>query len=297
MKKILIAGLVAIAATGFSSCGNSAQSADNTIGDSISTTLGTLYGASWNLRYKTIPETEAAKYSKDEILAGIKHVIATDTTNRGYILGLQIGTALLNDMQGFQTEGAQIDLKKAYAALEAAFKADSINQTDMMMYQAQLQTMSRRLQEEAEAKIAAERAASPEAKKNAEDGKKYIAEQKAADPEIKTTASGLSYKVVQPGKGTTTPTDADQVKVHYVGRLVDGTVFDSSVDRGAPAVFPVNALVPGFTEALKMMTPGEKMTVYIPGDLAYGVNSPTPLIGPNATLVFDIELIEINPAQ
>ncbi|MCH5345937.1 MAG: FKBP-type peptidyl-prolyl cis-trans isomerase [Muribaculaceae bacterium] len=297
MKKILIAGLVAIAATGFSSCGNSAQSAANGLGDSIATTLGTLNGSQLNLQYEMIPEADRAKMSKDQILAGIKYIMSLDTADLGYMSGLQIGMSMLGNLQSLEAQGAKMDFKKAYAAFEAAFKADSINQTDIMMYQAQFQTMTTRLREEAEAKIAAEKAASPEAKKNAEDGRKYIAEQKAADPEIKTTASGLSYKVVQPGKGTTTPTDADQVKVHYVGRLVDGTVFDSSVDRGAPAVFPVNALVPGFTEALKMMTPGEKMTVYIPGDLAYGVNSPSPMIGPNATLVFDIELIEINPAN
>ena len=114
-----------------------------------------------------------------------------------------------------------------------------------------------------------------------------------ADPEVKTTASGLMYKVDTEGTGAK-PTASDTVTVNYEGRLLDGTVFDSSYARNQPATFGLNQVIAGWTEGLQLMPVGSKYTFYIPGNLAYGANPPAGSgIPVNATLVFDVELLSI----
>jgi FKBP-type peptidyl-prolyl cis-trans isomerase FklB len=126
-------------------------------------------------------------------------------------------------------------------------------------------------------------------------GKKYL-EENAKREGVVTTASGLQYEVVQKGDGPT-PTANDVVSVHYEGRLVDGTVFDSSIQRGSPIDLPVNGVIAGWVEALQLMHVGEKVKLFIPSELAYGDQSPSPVIPPNSVLVFDLELLGIkNPA-
>ena len=109
---------------------------------------------------------------------------------------------------------------------------------------------------------------------------------------VTTTASGLQYKVLKSGTGDS-PKATDQVKVHYTGTTIDGNVFDSSVQRGQPAVFPVNAVIPGWVEALQLMKVGDKWQLVIPAKLAYGAQSPSPAIPPNSVLIFEVELIDI----
>jgi FKBP-type peptidyl-prolyl cis-trans isomerase FklB len=108
-----------------------------------------------------------------------------------------------------------------------------------------------------------------------------------------TTSSGLQYEIITNGTGAT-PSESDKVTVHYHGTLLDGTVFDSSVDRGQPATFPVNGVIPGWVEALQLMNVGSKYKLYIPSDLAYGERGAGGAIGPNATLIFEVELLSIN---
>lgn len=111
--------------------------------------------------------------------------------------------------------------------------------------------------------------------------------------EQKTTASGLKYQVLKQGTGTVSPKATDTVKVHYHGTLLNGTVFDSSVQRGEPISFPLNAVIPGWTEGLQLMKVGDKFRFEIPANLAYGPASPSPLIPPNSTLVFEVDLLGI----
>lgn len=125
---------------------------------------------------------------------------------------------------------------------------------------------------------------------NAEAGKAYL-EENGKRPEVKTTPSGLQYEVIEEGSGES-PLPTDQVEVHYTGRLIDGTVFDSSVDRGMPATFGVTQVIPGWVEALQMMKPGAKWRLHIPSNLAYGAQGAGP-IGPNSTLIFDVELLKV----
>jgi FKBP-type peptidyl-prolyl cis-trans isomerase FklB len=128
-------------------------------------------------------------------------------------------------------------------------------------------------------------------KKNLEEGKKFLDENKKKSG-IVTLASGVQYQVINEGSGAC-PKDTDMVTVNYTGTLIDGTVFDSSVERGQPASFPVNRVIPGWSEALKLMKPGAKWKVFIPSELAYGERGAGGKIKPNAVLIFEIELISI----
>jgi len=119
----------------------------------------------------------------------------------------------------------------------------------------------------------------------AENGKK---------PGVTTTASGLQYEVITQGSGAK-PVAEDTVKVDYVGTLVDGTTFDSSVQRGEPAVFPLNQVIPGWTEGIQLMSIGSKYKFYIPAELAYGETGAGDVIPPNSTLIFEVDLLEITP--
>jgi FKBP-type peptidyl-prolyl cis-trans isomerase FklB len=118
-------------------------------------------------------------------------------------------------------------------------------------------------------------------------------EENATKEGVTVLESGLQYKVLTEGSGKTA-TETDSVTVHYLGTLPDGTKFDSSYDRGEPATFPVNGVIAGWVEALQLMKEGDKWQLYIPSDLAYGERGAGGVIGPNATLVFDVELITVN---
>ena len=133
------------------------------------------------------------------------------------------------------------------------------------------------------------------AKEAKQKGQAFLAEN-SKKPGIKTTASGLQYEVVKEGSGAS-PKGEDRVKVHYRGTLIDGTQFDSSYDRGTPVVFGMNGVIPGFSEAISLMKPGGKSKAYISSDLGYGERGAGASIGPNETLIFEIELIEINPEE
>lgn len=135
-------------------------------------------------------------------------------------------------------------------------------------------------------------AAAAMAKVNAEAGEKFLKENGGRE-NVVTTASGLQYEVIKEGTGAQ-PQAGDDVTVHYTGKLIDGTVFDSSVERGAPATFGVTQVIPGWVEALQMMKEGAQWRLYIPSALAYGPNGAGGIIGPNATLIFDVELIKVN---
>jgi FKBP-type peptidyl-prolyl cis-trans isomerase FklB len=130
-----------------------------------------------------------------------------------------------------------------------------------------------------------------DAEKNLKAGDAFLAENGKKEG-VKSTASGLQYKVLKSGSGAT-PKKTDTVKVHYHGTLIDGKVFDSSVQRGEPVTFPVDGVIPGWVEALQLMKVGDKWQLFIPSKLAYAERSPDPTIGPNATLVFEVELLGI----
>ncbi len=135
-------------------------------------------------------------------------------------------------------------------------------------------------------------AAAAQGEENRKAGEAFLLEN-GKRHEVKTTSTGLQYEVLVEGDGPM-PAATDQVEVHYTGKLLDGTVFDSSVDRGMPATFGVNQVIPGWVEALQMMKAGSKWRLFIPSNLAYGPSgTPGGPIGPNCALLFDVELLKV----
>lgn len=126
---------------------------------------------------------------------------------------------------------------------------------------------------------------------NEKAGKEFL-EENGKRAEVKTSPSGLQYEVLKEGDGAQ-PASTDQVEVHYTGKLIDGTVFDSSEERGVPATFGVTQVIPGWVEALQLMKAGSRWRLFIPSQLAYGPNGAGGVIGPNATLIFDVELLKV----
>jgi FKBP-type peptidyl-prolyl cis-trans isomerase len=196
-----------------------------------------------------------------------------------YAIGLDIATSL-------KRQELDVDAKALAAGIAEGF-AGKPALTDEEQKAAIMD-----LQKTAMAKAEEKQKASAE--KNLKAGEAFLAAN-AKKEGVKTTASGLQYKVINSGTGST-PKPTDTVKVHYTGTLVDGTVFDSSVRRGEPATFPVKGVIPGWTEALQLMKVGDKWQLVIPPKLAYGEDGPGP-IGPNSTLIFEVELLGIEKPE
>jgi len=195
-----------------------------------------------------------------------------------YSVGVNYGAGLRESMSTFP--GGEVNLDALAEGFMKAFKQDTaallITPEEAQSY---IQSYIMDIQaKEAEAAIAA--------------GEAFLAENKTKEGVI-TTESGLQYRVIQKGEGEEKPTTESQVKVHYTGRLLDGTVFDSSVERGEPATFGVTQVIKGWTEVLQLMTPGSKYMVWIPSELGYGAQGAGQMIKPNSVLEFEVELLEI----
>jgi len=196
----------------------------------------------------------------------------------GYMVGMDVARSIgqIKD---------EVDTTAVIQALQASLKGEKTTLTDAEAV-AVRQEFMQKLQGRQVAKM------KDEADKNQKEGDAFLAKNKDK-PGVKVTASGLQYEVVKQGTGPK-PKATDVVKVDYTGTKIDGTKFDSSVDRGQPATFPLNQVVPGWTEGLQLMPVGSEYKFYIPGKLAYGERGPAQ-IGPNATLVFSVKLIGIEP--
>jgi len=195
-----------------------------------------------------------------------------------YAIGFSAG-------QQLGSQGAEIDVDQLVAGLRAAFAGEEglmtaeELQSTMMEYQQQMMADEN------------ERLAN-EGADNKAAGEAFLAEN-AGNAGIVVLDSGLQYEVLEEGTGLS-PEATDQVTVHYEGRLIDGTVFDSSYDKGAPVTFPLNGVIPGWTEGVQLMKTGAKYRFFIPGELGYGLQPPPGAIGPNATLIFEVELLAVN---
>ncbi len=196
-----------------------------------------------------------------------------------YAIGLSVGTSL-------KRQDIDVDVKALHAGI-----ADGFAGTPALTDEEQ-RAVIMDLQKSAMSKMEEKNKAA--AVTNLKAGEDFLAAN-AKKEGVKTTASGLQYKVIKSGSGPS-PKATDTVKVHYNGTLIDGTVFDSSIRRGSPATFPVDGVIPGWTEALQLMKVGDKWQLFIPSKLAYGEQGPGP-IGPNATLIFDVELLGIEKPE
>ncbi len=199
-------------------------------------------------------------------LVGCKANLSTDEGKANYAMGLEMGQ-----------QAKQLDLKVDEAAIIAGVK-DGLEGKEPQVPRQEIMGAIMKIQEGAMQKLKAK-------------GDEFLAKNKAKAG-VQTTASGLQYEVVKEGSGAQ-PVDGDEVTVHYTGTLVDGTKFDSSVDRGEPAKFNVNQVIPGWTEAMKLMKVGAKYKLTIPAELGYGARGARPAIPPNAVLQFDVELLDV----
>ncbi len=194
-----------------------------------------------------------------------------------YAIGLNIG----ND---FKTQDVEVDPNILLKGM-----TDALSGTKPMLTEEQIQETLMQLQKDMVAKQ--ETKAKEALEKNKAAGEAFLAENGKKEGVV-TLPSGLQYKVIEEGKGAK-PTLESTVTVHYKGTLVDGQEFDSSYSRNEPATFPVNGVIPGWTEAMQLMQEGAKWQIVIPSDLAYGERGAGPVIGPNSTLVFEVELIKV----
>ncbi len=204
----------------------------------------------------------------------------TDLEKLSYSLGIILGERIQNDfgaldpafvLQGLEDSGNQDTWKMDRPAINQA-----------------VQAAQARIEAEQERQIAAM------ADENLKSGEAYLVDNAKKDG-VTVTASGLQYRVLEAGQGDS-PKATDTVRVHYEGRLISGEVFDSSYARGEPVSFPLNGVIPGWSEGVQLMSPGAKFEFTIPSALAYGSSGTGP-IPPNSVLVFDVELLEINPGN
>lgn len=219
---------------------------------------------------------EAANVAVEETLP-----LATLDQRLSYIVGENMATQFTRDGITLDTDSLALAVADVVAGNEPRLSEEDKRNTIT------------EIQERSQAKQKAESEAL--AAKNLEEGAAYLAENANKEGVI-TTESGLQYKEVTAGEGEI-PSENDTVTVHYKGTLVDGSVFDSSYDRGQPATFPVNGVIPGWIEALQLMNVGDKFELVIPSDLAYGPGGTGAAIGPNAVLIFEVELLEIAKAE
>ena len=212
-----------------------------------------------------------------------KTALVTEKDKYSYALGAHFGNQA--QFQLVARDSIDLDLDLFIQAFVERYKQDSAKylMADSTIFQTLTELSQSRQAEKA-------RKDSIAAAENKAKGEAFLAQNKTAEGVV-TTESGLQYKVITEGTGAT-PSDTDVVKVHYTGTLLDGTKFDSSVDRGEPLEFPIGAVIPGWTEMLKLMKVGEKVTAWIPSDLAYGPRGRGPQIPGNSMLIFEMELID-----
>ena len=208
--------------------------------------------------------------------------LTSDAQKFGYAIGVDLGGSL-------KPIAAHVDVAALKQGLDDV-SAGVTPKLDDAAREAIKTSVSQKMQEE---QVAQREEAS---KKATEEGAKFLVEN-GKRPEVKTTASGLQYEVLKEGEGTA-PKETDEVTVHYTGTLINGEEFDSSVSRGQPVTFPLGNVIPGWTEGVQLMKPGAKYKFYIPSALGYGERGAGAKIGPNSTLIFEVELISVGkPAE
>lgn len=207
--------------------------------------------------------------------------LGTDKEKLSYSLGVNVGERLLEQAMEIESASFALGVEDAIAKKNSRLPKEAMQKilTDFQQQQmAKLQTQQKQV-----------------AEKNLQSSLSFLDTNKK-DKTVKTLPSGLQYQVLNDGKGKSPDTN-DFVSVHYRGTLIDGTEFDSSYTRGSPATFNVQAVIPGWTEALQMMKPGAKWRLYVPPALAYGEQGAGRLIGPNSALIFDVELLDITKKE
>ncbi len=288
MKKFLI-GAAIIAAAAAVSCKDNSQCQStecSAFTDSLSTSFGSYVGASLAMQSQDYTPEQ-----KQEFMAAFQRVMTAASTEPE-IRGALVAAQILQSVEQFR-EHDNIDISATATAngFRRIFLMDSVDYPVIMKYSSEFQEFRNRALTEARAQAEAEAMQSPEAQQNGRVAANYVDRIKAADSTIVTTESGLTYKILEAGEGDH-PTANSTVKVKYIGKHLNGEVFDQSGDQ--PATFNLRGVVPGFSEGLMLLGKGGKATLYIPGELAYGAQgNPQGGIGPNEMLIFEVELEDI----
>ncbi len=294
MKKIFalaFAGLMLVGTLSSSSCGNGSSNAEaSETMDSLSMVFGDLYGAGMSQQFGM-----DSTLNINEVLEGIKFIAGADTS-KSFAAGMQAGMQVAQLYMGLEQQcGMPINKNLFMEHLKAALMSKAPkSQEEMMQLQQQIQPLLDRVM-----------AASPKAVANKKAGEEYMAKIKAdksytvkavsaTDQAGKAIKGEIAYKVLNEGQGKTFA-DSATVKVNYVGKHINGEIFDQSPE-GQPAVFNLQGVIPGFREMIKLMKPGEKVTVVIPGELAYGAQGNRG-IDPNETLIFDLETLGVDDGK
>ncbi len=194
-----------------------------------------------------------------------------------YSIGVDVGKSIMKQKIELNPEPFLAGFKDGQADKPTLMTEDEIRQTLMALQTEMLEKQKTEMKEQAS--------------KNLSAGQKFLDDNKKKK-DVVTLPSGLQYRIIKEGKGDS-PKATDVVTTHYRGKLIDGTEFDNSYNRGEPVKFAVNGVIPGWTEALQLMKPGAKWELFIPSKLAYGENGVGQIIGPNSTLVFEVELLTV----
>lgn len=289
MKKVIFA--MAAGAMILASCGNGTPSAklENSV-DTLSYYLGVAQTQGLN-EYMTM-QLGVDSTCINDFIRGINDAVnaGDNKQKQAYFAGLQIGAQIKNQMFrqiNYQLAGKDsvevLSVKNFMAAFCTATKGDS-TLFSMQEVQDKIQPLMQQVQQEYLIKL-------PENKKNKEDGEKFLADN-AKKEGVTALPSGLQYKVLTAGNGEK-PAEGQGLKIKYEGKLIDGTVFDSNMDKPEPATMNPNSVIPGFGEALKLMKVGDKWEIYIPQELAYG-SQQTGNIKPFSALIFTVEIVGVD---
>ena len=275
MKKILAIAAAGLLTIGFVGCNSKGASGNSAIMDSLSIAFGDLYGAGMGQQLRGMDSA----INMDKAIKGMEYIANADTS-KAFMQGLQMGMQIAQLYAGIEQQcGMPINKSVFMKHLrEGLMKTTPMGQEDMMALQSKIEPLLNKAMEQ-----------SPKAIANKKAGDDYMNKLKE-DKSYTFTKSGIAYKVLAEGEGKNF-CDSDVVKVNYVGRHLDGTEFDKSGDQPVP--FNLKQVIPGFSEMIQLMKPGSKVTVVIPGELAYGPQGNRG-IEPNETLIFDIETLGLD---
>ncbi|MBD5349471.1 MAG: hypothetical protein HDR89_01120 [Bacteroides sp.] len=291
MKKIL--SLLILAAAALSA--SAAQPADTQATDSLAYYLGTTQGVGYNnrLRQQSAPDQYPSK--RANYLAGAMAALSADTAATDYYDGFAAGRSFVDAMKEMKKDGYPINIDIFNKCFAEAFMRDDVTEDQFRQLMAKTQElmepMTQALAERTRAAQEAQQSAQKQlAQTNREAGKAYIDSLLAADKSYTQTPSGLVYKIIKKGKGKNVG-PSQKADVRYTGKFIDGKVFDSSGDR--TATFGPSDVIKGFGEGLQLLNKGAKAILVIPGNIAYGPNGAGGVIGPDQTLIFEIEVADI----
>ena len=277
MKKILAFAAAGLLTVGFVGCNSKAGGSSEAM-DSLSMAFGDLYGSGMGQQLRSMDSA----INMDQALRGMEFIANADTS-KNFQMGLQMGMQIAQLYQGIEQQcGMPINKSLFMKHLrDAIMKTTPMGQEEMMMLQSKIEPLLNKAMEQ-----------SPKAVANKKAGEEYMSKLKS-DKDYTFTKSGIAYKVIAAGEGKNF-SDSDVVKVNYEGRHINGEVFDKSGENPVP--FNLKQVIPGFSEMIQLMKPGSKVTVVIPGELAYGPQGNRG-IEPNETLIFDIETLGIDDSK